>query len=536
MRRRVRAKLDPDGGIATTLSPSYGPADRLTTRLKPNPLIIALCVLGLGCAAGLASELVIFHPEIGLTILLFAAAGSPIVIRLIQRRFDPFEPIQILAVTLLILYAVRPAAELVFGITSFDNQYIRSGFAGAAVISLVGILALYAGYAVSSGKRLARRTPAVPDMWDPVRSVRFGIWVLVVAALLTAAFAASVGPSAVFHLFLGRSQTSYTTFLAVSGYVGLGPYLTIPAAVIFLYAFMRLRSLPVFLLFAFSLAGAVFVSFPAGNRTYILALVLPLLVIPYLRKRRRPSPAATMLAVLAAVLGMNVFLATRRVAVRKPLFPTIAHAVTHLPSQLKDFATGVDLAEFSVLELEHQAFVENTNPLRFQPGQTLLSLVTYPLPRKLVGSKPPAAGQEVINRLFPTTTMVRASFNPALFGDFWADDGWLTIVLYCFVIGVAVRYFWEYFLRNVSSEGMQIVFAETLPILVIMVRNSAVDALARSLFLSGPLLLCLLVCSRPRMRRLAGWRMLPALRSQGDPALDTGLIGRGPEHTRDSPA
>ena len=502
-----------------------GILDRLTTRVTISPTLIGVCVLGLGLAAGITTELVVFHPEIGLTVLLFLAAGSPIVIRLLQRRFDPFEPIQILALTLLILYAVRPAAELIFGITSFDNQYTRSGFAGAALISLVGILALYAGYAVSSGNRLARRTPAVPQMWDAARSVRFGIWVLVVSALLTAAFAASVGPSAVFHFFLGRSQTTYTTFIAVSGYVGLGPYLSIPAAVIFLYAFIRLRSFPVFLLFAMSLAVAVFVSFPAGNRTYILALILPLLVIPYLRKARRPSGAGTLLAVLVAVLGMNVFLATRRVEARKPLLPTLGYAVTHVPGQLKDFATGVDLGEFSVLELEHEAFVEPTNPLKFQPGQTLLSLAAYPLPRKLVGSKPPAAGQEVIDRLFPNPNSdVRASFNPALFGDFWADDGWVTIVLYCFAIGIAVRFMWEYFLRNRSSEGMQIVFAQTLPILVIMIRNSAVDAIARSLFLSGPLFLCLIVCSRPRMRRLAGWRVLPSLSSrQAEPATGTGL-------------
>ena len=51
-----------------------------------------------------------------------------------------------------------------------------------------------------------------------------------------------------------------------------------------------------------------------------------------------------------------------------------------------------------------------------------------------------------------------------------------------------------------------------MPILVIMVGNSVVDAFARSLFLSGPLLLCLLVCSRQRVRRFAGYRVRPELK------------------------
>lgn len=496
--------------------------DGISSR-KVGPMGAAAGVLAFGLAAGLCSELVVLHPEVGLTTILLVVSSAPMWIRVLQRRFDPFEPIQILGLTLLILYAVRPAAELLSGMTSFRNEYMRGGFIGAELISLVGILSLYIGYAISSGLKLARRAPSVRQMWDPARSVRFGVWVLVVCALFTAAFAGSIGASTMIHFFLGRSQNSFQSFLAVSGYVGLGPYLTIPAAIIFLLAYIRLRSFWVFLLFVISLAGAIFVSFPAGNRTYVLALVFPLLVVPYLRKGRRPSGLATVVAVIVAILAMNVLLATRRTTTRAPLLPTVEQAVVHMPRQLKDFATGVDLAEFSVLELEHEALYAPTNPLHYQPGQTLLSLLAYPLPRHLIGTKPQAAGQAVVNRLFPTDSGMRASFNPALFGDFFADDGWLTLVVYCLVVGVALRFLWEYFVLHASSEGMQLVFAETLPLIVIMVRNSAVDAIARSLFLSGPLLLCLIVCSRPRLRRFAGWRVRPEL-AQERPAAGTGLI------------
>ena len=99
-----------------------------------------------------------------------------------------------------------------------------------------------------------------------------------------------------------------------------------------------------------------------------------------------------------------------------------------------------------------------------------------------------------------------------MFGDFYADFGWVTIVLYCALIGIGVRSLWEYFRLHQSSEGVQIVFAAMLPMLVILVRNSITDAIARSLFMVGPLVLCLIVCSRPRMRRFAGYRVPPELK------------------------
>ena len=488
-------------------------------------LLLAAGVLGAGLLAGAFTALAMTHRAPALAILCFVVSLLPIIVRVAQRRFDPFEPIQIVAITFVMLYGIRPGAELIWNVNSFIGMYARGGFDGAALISAVGMLCVYIGYALTSGRGIARRLPSVPDRWDAQRSVRFGIWVLVACAVLTALFAATVGPSVLFHFYWGgRSSTQFATFLAVSGYVSLGPYLTIPAAIIFLFAFARLRTAKTFLLFAFSLGVALFLTLPRGDRTYVIAIALPLLVFPYLRKGRRPSGVATLVAVLAAVLALNVFLATREAGARQSPGKAIAGAVLHVPSQLKKFATGIDLAEFSVLELEHEAYYTATNPLKFHPGRTLLSAIAYPLPRKLIGPGPKrGAGQWVVDRLFPQTIQIRASFNPAIFGDFFSDAGWVTIILYDLVVGIAVRVLWEYFRRFERSEGVQIVFAATLPVLVIMVRNSVVDAFARSLFLSGPLLLCLVVGSRERMRKFAGYRLRPELKG---PRIDAGYERR----------
>jgi hypothetical protein len=492
--------------------------------------LAVLLVVVLGIAGGAAADLTIHYPKQALAVWLPIVCLLPIFVRVIQRKFDPFEPIQILALTFFILYGIRPAAELLSGFYYFDNQYTRSGFTGAAAVSLVGVLSIYAGYALYLGRSAARRAPQVPDRWDPERSVRFGIYVMIACVLLTLAFGAQVGFNTLFHFYLGRTQTSYETFLAVSGYVGLGPDLTIPAAIIFVFAFARLRTFKTFILLAINLAGAIFVTVPGGNRTYVLALVLPLIVFPYLRVQKRPTAATTLVVLLIGILGLNVLLATRTATSGRQSIPSAAlSAVTHIPSQLKKFATGVDLAEFSVLELEYQAYNNRYDPLQFEPGQTVLATVAYPLPSSLIGghkNKPPAAGQAVVNRLFPNTSGQRASFNPALFGDFYADSSWFSIVIYDLLLGIAIRFMWEYFLLHSRSEGMQILFAAALPMLVILVRNSVTDTIARSLFLVGPLLWCLLVCSRPKMRRFAGWRVKPG---RGDRPFPPPMIGRAPQ-------
>jgi hypothetical protein len=41
------------------------------------------------------------------------------------------------------------------------------------------------------------------------------------------------------------------------------------------------------------------------------------------------------------------------------------------------------------------------------------------------------------------------------------------------------------------------VFAALTPMLVVLVRNSVTDVFARSIFMTFPLIICMLVCSKP---------------------------------------
>jgi hypothetical protein len=480
--------------------------------LRRAGLVVA--VLALGVVSGVAAWAISSNPNVGLTIVLLIVTPAPIYVRIFQKRFDPFEPIQIIALTLFILFALRPAAELIDNVTFFANKQMRPGFGGAAVIALVGTVATYLGYASGGGRRFAARWRPLPEMWDARRSVRFAVKVLAVSALLTAMFGATIGFSTLFHFYTaGRTDTDQATFLTVSGYVGLGPYLTIPAAFILIVAWMRLRTPGVALLALLSVGAALFFTVPRGDRTYILVLLLPLLALPYLRKGTRPSAAAALGAVFIAILGMNILLATRYSGSRQAhgVGGTIERALTQPAEQFKQFATGVDLGEFSVLQLEYLATQRKATPLAFHPGSTVASLALYWLPRKIVHHKQSAGGEFVVHYLFPVAdpNTQRASFNPSWYGDFYGDYGLIAVALYCGLLGIAIRALWEYFLVHKHSEGMQIVFAATLPMLVVMIRNNLTDSVGRSLYQIFPLVLCLIVCSREPVRRFAGFRARP---------------------------
>lgn len=483
-------------------------AARIGLNLSARQLLLIGVIAALGALGGVAVAVGMNHQKAALTIALFPVTLLPMIIRSAQRRFDPFEPIQVVSLTFFLLYAIRPMTELLSNMQTFFNKPTQEAFVPSAGVAIVGILAIYFGYAIGAGRSLAGRLPSLPDHWEPRRALRFALYTLAFAALLTAAFAATVGPGTLLKFYLGRTNYDYLTFLEVSGYVGLGPYLTIPVVFMLLYVYRDLRTWKVLALLLGTLAVALYITVPRGDRTYILILVLPLLVLWFMVRGKRPSAAGSLLTILVAIIGMNVLVAIRHVDTRHNVLSQIGHSLITPFSQLRTFAKGADMAEFSVLELEYQALHSKSSGAKFHPLSTAVALAAYPLPRKIIGqNKPKSAGEYISPILFPKNDpRKRASFNSGMFGDEFADYGWITLIGYSVVIGVAIRALWEYYQRNPKSEGLQIVLAASLPMLVVMIRNGEIDALGRSLFQIGPLVLCLIVASRPAIHRMAGFR------------------------------
>lgn len=477
------------------------------TRIRPAvwvtrwPLVVAA-----GLLCGLLATWGVHHARVSLIIVMGLLIPLPAIIRVAQGRWDPFEPIHILALAIGVLFVARPIAELAYGITTYGDYLPRPGFNNALLIGIVGTTSLYIGYFSRWGDRLVDQLRPLPPVWDRRRSVRFVLGLLVVSAMLTLLFMTFIGgPRAFIDLFSGRAgEKTFTTFLLTNAYVYQGPYLVIPASFILLSAFQVKRTIPVALLLLFCIACALGLTVPNGGRTFMLQLIMPLIFLFYLRRGRRPSTIGVILTILFTIAAANIFVATRNVGHREPLGEAIVHAFTQPGDEIKKFLTAADPSEFTVLAIESHQIAEGN--LKMHPGATIASITFGPIPRKLIGDKPKSGLEWVTFTLFPATRAARASYGPSFLGDLYADWGFITVIFYCVLIGIATRVIWEYFRRNQANPGIQLVFAAMTPMFVILVRNSLPDILARSIFMTFPVILCVIVCSRPpkgRFGRLA---------------------------------
>jgi hypothetical protein len=262
-----------------------------------------------------------------------------------------------------------------------------------------------------------------------------------------------------------------------------------------LRAFMARRTITRGALLVFLVATVIFTTVPRGDRTYVLAAFLPLVTIPYLRRDTFPRLPLVIAGIVISVLTINVLIALRHVETRaeRGVVDTTVHAVTHPLGQMSDFLTGVDLTEFTVMEVEYQAI--NGGGLEYQPGSTFFSVAAGAMPRRFFKEKPRPATWYLANWMFPNRVRT-TTFVPSYYGDLYGDYGLWTVAFYCLLTGIFSRWLWEYYRRNRHSEGMQIVFAAALPLYVALMRNNLSDIGGRMMFLVFPLVACLLICGR----------------------------------------
>lgn len=459
----------------------------------------ALAVIALAGAAGCGvlawwSQ---HHLRVALIVAMALLAPAPFVIRAWQHRWDPFEPINLMAIGIIVIFVARPIAELKLHLEPYYPLYSsRPGFNGAMEIALLGTACLYLGYFWRAGVDLGRRFKPLPDQWDVRRSIRFTVWMLIIGAMLTLLFIAQVGLSAVLDIFTGRASNQAAVYRASSAYFQQGPYLAIPASFILLVAWSRRRSFLLGVMLAVTVLFTLLITVPNGDRTFILELSLPMITLWYLRRGRRPRVLSILAAFVVLVLFANVEVSLRNKATRhgQSAPAVILKALANPGSELEHFIAGADPSEFSVLAIEKHAY--DIGALKRQPGSTARSIAIGWIPHQLLGSKPLTPLQYVSWTLFPATAGF-SSYGPSMFGSMYADYGWISVAVLSLFVGVALRAIWEYFRRRLDVGGMQLVFAGALPLVVILLRDDIDDIVYRSVFLAIPLLACVILCSRP---------------------------------------
>lgn len=489
-----------DGGVGPSATVPTVPvaAANLSGRVRLISLYLVAICAAVGC--GVAVWWGVNHPKIGLIVVMAVVGSVPFVIRGLQGRWDPFEPIHLVAVGMLFMFVARPILELNEHLQAYAPLYNSApGFIPAMIVGIVGTATVYAAYFSGLGSRLGRRIPSLPGDWDASRSVRYSVWLLVIGALLTAMFVAQVGFHGYLQLLGGRSTGNVATFRASDGYFEASAYVAIPCCLIALTAWRKRHTLSSAVIFAVCLTISLLLTVGRGDRTFEVALILPLIAMYYLYRRRRPRLWAIAAAFVVFTVAANVSVALRNTETRAQngLDRTVVSAITNPGHELASFVRGADGSEFSVLEIEMHEY--HAGVLHFWPGSTVASLATGWIPHSFLNNKPLSPLQHVTWTLFPSTAG-GGSFQPPMYGSFYADDGWLTLLLLSAAVGVALRAFWEYYVRQPDNPGVQLFFAASLPLPAILMRADLSLMFAGAVFLSLPLILCIVRCSRPPLR------------------------------------
>lgn len=437
-----------------------------------------------------------------LLVVLAILTPLPIVVRLLQKRLDPFEPIFLLSVSLFVLFALRPLAHVFYGEMLYDEGFtggkypLEHGFNAALVIAVVGISSLYIGYGLSAGRTVARRLPRVASALRPDVATNFALALLVAGMILYAFYIKQVGgPHIARRLLQGRDPNEGRITDYVTVYFLFGPFLAIPATLFLLEAAsLRRRSLLTLAAAVVTALAVVAITAPRGDRLWLMLLVMSIFVLPYLRKQKRPRfKTLALVGVICFAFGIT-FLGEVRVPVARKAPPEVLleRVATNPFSGAHDFILGADTEMFSILALLAQR-VPSERP--HKPGVTLISLMTNWIPSDFYPQKPETADSQIYAMLFPARyKTTKAGTAPSFFGGLYFDSGLMGVFIGSLLFGILGRVLYEYLQHNRDAIGVRLLYSSILPFTIVLLRGNPTDTLARMSYIVLPVVIGLLVC------------------------------------------
>jgi hypothetical protein len=406
----------------------------------------------------------------------------PIVWRIAQRRFDPFEPIVLFTLAWGAMFVVRPTAMLIDGNLSYFGRDISSTLPRALMLAFTGGVAFLVAYEVHVGRRLARRLPS-PRVLEPAVA---GIGAIAMAVL---AFTALViyfkGFSHLNLLFGGRFDESGRILRDSSTYPYYASFLIVPAAVLLVGLAFRTRSLALRLGAAAAVALAVLRTAPLGDRVVLLPLFGGLLVFAYVGRGRRPGLPMLVVMLAGALVASYALLLYRYPESRSGVLPALESIGRHPSRPFRPILRGRDAEMAPVLAGALQVVPKK---LHYRYGGAVLGdLVSRPIPRQLWNGKPDPPDQKVTETTWPgTTPYFDPSYTPVLF--FYWDFGIYGVIAGMAVFGLAARAFFEWFLRFRDRLSAQLIFAVAVWFVVIGARDDPVDVISLAAFVVLPLI------------------------------------------------
>jgi hypothetical protein len=428
-----------------------------------------------------------------LQIFLLSATGvvlaAPLGRRLLERRFDLFEPIVLFAVAYGVMFVVRPAAMVATHHLAYDGPRtstdVSATFTKMLVLALLGAVAFVAAYEAPLGGRLASGWRGLSDVATP-RVVVIALAIgLVGVGSFVAFLVSSSGVSSLSLIFRGRTAELSRDVAGTTFYLWYSFFLLVPATLLLVAVGLERRR-KVLLIVGLAL-GALFLlrTVPLGARIAILPLVGGALVFAYLRRARRPSVVALVAFAVIALVGSAFLSDLRGRGTRgESVGQTIVRS-THPHRIMEPLTSGPDTEMAPVLAA---ALTKIPKKLHYTYGGTIFGdLVSRPIPRALWSDKPEVPRDKLIATLWPVERK-KGGINPEfsiLLYFFW-DFGIPGLVAGMLLFGLAARALFEYFRAYRRSTAVQVLYSLALWFVVIGLRNSPVDTVVQAVFVVLP--------------------------------------------------
>ena len=437
--------------------------------------------------------------------VLVALMGRELLVaRAHPRRIELFRPTLILAVVLAYYALVGPLRALALGDwleRGIDRRPdLIWGWAGAAVFYASTLV----GFHLLGTPRLDRRQIGPSD---PERLHRLGTTLCQLGMVLFSLVAgfrlfAYLNPFAAEELLRG-SRGSIFAGEGIANYFLLSVNFLIPGVCLLFTSWVHTRRhLPQLLIWVLVAAG-IFTSL--GFRFRLVLLTVPLLLLWYLVRQRRPNLTAVAL-VMAGLLFISGFVVLTRSYGRGLQLSAIEDRST-----IEIFEEGLSGAESKVF-LTTSGMMAITPRLYPYVGlQPFLSVLQLPIPRQWYPLKDTDGYlQRGIQTLFNSPTLGGGA---ALlcYGEWFLIAGWPSLVLMSVLLGWLLRCLWNWLLiRQYEPLALTIYALSVSYIYLVVSRGYLAQVVAGAVFTLGPLFWIYRRRSRPVLPA-RGPRPLPSL-------------------------
>jgi hypothetical protein len=456
------------------------------------PPILAAAAAGWGAGRLHGADM---GTEIVLALVVGILALAPLGLRVLQGRFDVFEPLTLICAVFCLYYSVGPLVHILTYDFEFVGRSFQSLYAYGLVFVMIPITATWVGYSLPAGRVLGRWAMPPLRLEEPgLRVLRRWGWGLAVFASLGLLLWLAVGGISPTRLLLPGVLSEAPQGGAEAPGEDI-PYL-FQSVEWFIPAFLLLRAAGGlkrrWMRWAFwTLTAIIYLSLAFRYR--LVLLLVATLTLAFLRKGKRPPMS---LLALGAVL---LFAFAGWVSIMRRYFASYGMDESLDMSLGAVLKSGLaDTRIFDTFMAVLYAVPRFKDHVYADPFTYIFIL---PIPRALWPEKPNPEWLYDVGAAVGTPISGSAGVAVPNFGEFYMAFGVPGVVLGMLVFGILARTLWEWFRADPDDPARRAIFAlANIWLLQVLIRGYLAQIVKEWCYFILPALLAMLAARRAQRR------------------------------------